>query len=948
MEIDAKKRLARIEAKFRALPSKQGARYNPLWGLCKAAISAGYNTYDTLKFYVDGVFMSQWGELETYIDGTVKHALEDTDCGKVDTVKIEKNKAVATVREKYKTTTDEFKAWVKEHVLTQEVFPVQEIDEEKLDEMSVGAMRKIVGEIPENAYLYVGTGRYDFTGVQGKDIDRVGFWNDYNIPNDAEHFSWCPNFVTAPSRSKHSCREIKYLVMEMDRILDKPPAGLDCYQIADYVYETAQKYWQYILSKKCLNIRALIYSGGKSIHALIPVTCTKEEFEQKQAKLKACYLKMYMDDSMVDCVKKTRRPWGIRKLYIVQENGREALADASVVAEYKRKASKGDKDAEHTLKAYGVDEAKTRYVIQELLYLDEQAQPMTLDAFMNGMKQIYSEYVQEQVDEVTDAEKKATEPMPLVWVESEDDAGETTGKWVWAGKNVDEFLKNVGISQYEKTDKALGLLKRDYNTHIVSDIDYKKAWSIIYEYVKARNVAMASELRDSYSKRFADSSLSIYVGNKLAKINKLMGKKTETYFPYKNGLLVVTPYGVELKPYSHDVYYGEIWDDAPTLQREWKEMDSKGCEMETFLRHMCGSELPDKELAEKRYNALKAILGYEICACHEYTNWAVFLTDESLLNDDGGTGKSIAMKSIRYMRRMWIRDNATAKTKSEFDWSNVSRSIYNVGVDETDRDFDFRDFFSKTTNSWNVNHKFVDGTDEIPEMETPLLMFCTNNIPKGMEKSHERRKKIYEVSMHYHSTTPLEEFGHILYSDWDEHEWTRFDNFMISCAQYYMQVGLQEPAQSNVNMEQKQMMRNLPDEVTDWFEQEYITRESELKKLPSPEICKRYKIWCEENGRKNRDYSTRTLNEFVAKYCLAKGIRDEFKKYVIKDWDAGKEVERRVMCHCFVFPSGAEDSSPKETGRTAHDALMGDRPEALDSPDYNPEALGKLGIQSPF
>ena len=34
------------------------------------------------------------------------------------------------------------------------------------------------------------------------------------------------------------------------------------------------------------------------------------------------------------------------------------------------------------------------------------------------------------------------------------------------------------------------------------------------------------------------------------------------------------------------------------------------------------------------------------------------------------------------------------------------------------------------------------------------------------------------------------------------------------------------------------------------------------------------------------------------------------------------EVEKRVMCHCFWFKGGT-DSSPKETGRTVHDAFLG-------------------------
>lgn len=941
----AKDRLTNKEAEFRALPANQGARYNPLWGLCKCAIDAGYNTHDTLKHYIDGIFLSQWGALEPYIDGTVDHALKDTDCGKVDTVKIERSKAVAAVKQKYAEATPEFTEWVREKVMQAEPLPmkfenVRELDDETL---SRETMKTIAGDMPEGSYVYVGSGKADFTGVEGKSQSRIGFWQNLdNAPNDPEHNSWCPNILDAPHRNKEHVQEVHYLAMEMDRPLcgESLKETSDALEKQELTYDSQRKYWSYILSKKCLSVRSLVYSGGKSIHALIPIVCTKEEFAEKRDKIKACYLKLYMDDSMVDLCKKTRRPWGWRKMFYAKNSAGVCVnaMDASALRDIPQEELEG------YAKEKGIDLNNPWYIIQDVLWLDADAKAMTIDEFCAGMKIIYSEYIHDQTEEVDEAEKKLQEPMPLVWVEKEDATGEKTGKWVWAGKNIDEFLKNVGISQYEKTDRALGLLKRDYHTHVIADITSKKAWSIVYDYVKARSESMASELRDVYSKRFTDQSLGIYVGNKVDKVQKLMGKKGETYFPYRNGLLVVRPDSVKLKPYTHETYYGEIWDDAPTLTRDWKDSDGKTSEMELFLRHMCGSELPDKALADRRYDAIRGILGYEISACHEFLNWAVFLTDESLLNDDGGTGKSVAMKSIRYMRRMWIRDDATAKNKSEFDWSNVTRSIYNVGIDETDKDFDFREFFSKTTNSWNVQHKFVDGTDEIPEMETPLLMFCTNNIPRGMETSHERRKKIYEVSMHYHNTTPLEEFGHILYADWDEAEWTRFDNFMVECAQYYLTSGLQEPNKSNINMQTKQMMRNIPDEVADWFENEYITKDNEGKPLPSPDICKQYKIWCDENGRKNRDYSTRTLNNYVIKYCIAKGVRNDFKKYTVTDWRSGREVEKRVMCHCFWFKTNSDDDSPKETGRPAHDVFLGDAvnvPEDGWKPSEGVEEIGE-------
>ena len=174
----AQDRLSKKEAEFRALPANSGARYTPLWGLCKCAIDSGYNTYDTLKHYVDGIFLSQWGKLEPYIDGPVKHALQDTDGGKVDPVKIERSKAVASVKRKYSEATPEFKRWVNEKVMATEPIPlkfssVKELDDEKA---SAEAMKAIVGDVADGSYLYVGSGRADSNGVEGKSNSRIGFW----------------------------------------------------------------------------------------------------------------------------------------------------------------------------------------------------------------------------------------------------------------------------------------------------------------------------------------------------------------------------------------------------------------------------------------------------------------------------------------------------------------------------------------------------------------------------------------------------------------------------------------------------------------------------------------------------------------------------------------------------------------------------------------------------
>ena len=53
------------------------------------------------------------------------------------------------------------------------------------------------------------------------------------------------------------------------------------------------------------------------------------------------------------------------------------------------------------------------------------------------------------------------------------------------------------------------------------------------------------------------------------------------------------------------------------------------------------------------------------------------------------------------------------------------------------------------------------------------------------------RKFEIEMSAHFsYKHTPLDEFGHMLFTDWSDEEWSKFDNYMIQCEQYYLQNGL--------------------------------------------------------------------------------------------------------------------------------------------------------------
>ena len=966
-KIECKTKLDRAEKKLRGCGPH--GRYEPLWGYLKAAISCGYDDFDVLYNMASTIYLQQWQEVPEYVENSVKHALAEANVPvNFDKVKIEKSKALSTLRETYAEFTPEFKQWVQDKILPQNVFPVyeglSEKTEDELRKMSEEAMQKIVGTIPDDAYLYVGQGNWDSKGIDGKDSYNVGFWRKLDIPNDDDHKSWCPNLMTSNSRSKETVKEIKYLVMEMDRALVDNPHTEKTKPWVDFGYEVSQKYWQYVLSKNCISIKALVYSGGKSIHAIIPVNCTKDEFFAKQARIKAGYLKMYMDDSMVDCAKKTRRPWGIR---VFAQSKDSQLCELQIYKQAKRKAEAGDLACKTRIEELGIDEKNNLAIVQEVLYINEEAKPMTLDEFCDGMKVIYSEYINSETDEISEAEKKAHEPMPLVWVEKENDIGEKTGKWVWEGKNIDPFLKNVGIAKYDLTDRAQGMLARDEKTGIIRDIGVNTAWDVVYDYVKNKSISMASELRDSYSKRFTDKSMAIYTGNKTS-INLLWDTADVSYIPYKNGILKVTATDTELIPYDSRPE-GDTWGSAPTLKREWQAVDFTGCEFETFVRHMCGSELDNKDLATKRYDKMQVALGYMLTRYKEHTNYALILTDETITKNSGGTGKSLLLKAVLHMRYGYLRE-PTEEEATTFQFSVITKDMNILGIDETSANFAFRDFFTKTTSSWNVEHKFVDGKEIIPYEYAPKIMICTNILPKGLGESHERRKKVFEVSQYYHiGHTPYHEFGHRLFNDWTAEEWHKFDGYMVSCLQKYMTVK-ELPSGENVNEEIKNLLNNIPAEVVEFFTDQYITLDREGDKLPSSNICNEYDEWCRNTGHTSygyngRKFTTTAMNEFVDRYCKAKGIDDDFSQQRYEQRCDGIKKKERGMCHRFTFPKSmkkeaAEESKADEavtkcvtsvcdnvtnSGKISVGGVICDRPECLDSPDVSESMKRKLGIR---
>jgi len=265
--------------------------------------------------------------------------------------------------------------------------------------------------------------------------------------------------------------------------------------------------------------------------------------------------------------------------------------------------------------------------------------------------------------------------------------------------------------------------------------------------------------------------------------SRFMTDDSETaYLYYNNCAIKVTRRGVEKIDYKD--LKGIVWEDQK-IKRNFLETSHVDCEFNRFITNISGD---DKE----RIKSVESTIGYLM---HSYKPAsycpAVILNDEVISdNPEGGTGKGIFVKSVSHMKKMVIIDGKGFSFQKSFPYQRVQVDTQVLVFDDVSKNFEFERLFSVITEGITLEKKNKDEI-HIPFERSPKIVITTNYAIKGAGNSFERRKWDLEFKQHYNkSFTPESEFGHMLFSGWDEYEWNKFDNYMIANLQSYLNKGL--------------------------------------------------------------------------------------------------------------------------------------------------------------
>ena len=271
--------------------------------------------------------------------------------------------------------------------------------------------------------------------------------------------------------------------------------------------------------------------------------------------------------------------------------------------------------------------------------------------------------------------------------------------------------------------------------------------------------------------------------------------KESAYLYYKNCAVKVKK--GEVKPIDYMDLGGYVWKDH-VINRNFNPQEvSEDCNYKRFISNICGND-------EQRILAMESTIGFML---HGYKNLsfcpAIVLNDEVISdNPEGGTGKGLFMNALSAMKKLVFIDGKSFTFERSFAYQTVSADTQIICFDDVKKNFDFERLFSVVTEGLTLEKKNRDAF-RIPFSKSPKVAITTNYAIKGAGNSFARRKWELELHQYYTKTfTPLDEFGKLMFGDWNDEEWCEFDNYMIGCLRGYLNTGLVKSTFVNLKIRQ--------------------------------------------------------------------------------------------------------------------------------------------------
>lgn len=566
----------------------------------------------------------------------------------------------------------------------------------------------------------------------------------------------------------------------------------------------------------------------------------------------------------------------------------------------------------HTCEQYLVAEYGSKKTEREILLIvksaykkeggtkffeDKQSLDLIERQIRSGMdrKKIYKKMLDENKhseEDVENAIKSISDSMPI------------SEFWYWTDKGVCKiknfkyklFLEQNGFYKYYPDGAENFIFVRIENNMIENTSpDFIKNFTL--KYLEQQQSLDPYEAMAGSAKMFKDDYLNLI---DVADITFYEDTQDKGVVYFKNGAAIVkttteniveeTVLGkrhtenkttkIELVDYMS--LNGYVWKKH-IVERDYAVVDGAGCVYDRFISFIGGGHA-DKILS------IKSTIGYLM---HSFktsaNNKAVILNDETISeNPNGGSGKGVFCAALGHMKRVAILNGKTFDGAKSFAYQTVGADTQILVYDDIPKNFAFENLFSVVTEGITLEKKNKDAI-KLSVGKSPKIIITTNYTIGGVGGSFERRKLELEFSTHFSSAwTPLMEFGHLLFDEWDEMEWKRFDSLMIDCLRIYLEQGIIK--QEFTNLVERKFIKETSFEFHEWVNEEPLPCHQRLIKSSL------YAKFLEEypDYAKNKWFSQKRFYQWLMLY-------GKYKNYKVID---GKSMDGRWIIY---LPEGVSE-----------------------------------------
>lgn len=320
---------------------------------------------------------------------------------------------------------------------------------------------------------------------------------------------------------------------------------------------------------------------------------------------------------------------------------------------------------------------------------------------------------------------------------------------------------------------------------------------------------------------------------KTSKLDIMTDEKNIGYLFFNNGVARVGKQSADLIDYEK--LDGVIWKEQ-VINRD-VHLDSELAEEAVFKKFI------DKltQGIDERRDAIESSLGYLMHTHKDKAKAkAIILVDEKLVGSTeeahGGTGKSLLLKSLDYVRQFNYVQGKNYHPSHRFAFQSVNLGDQVLLIDDVRPEFDFEGLFNIITDDMSVERK-NSHPFKIPFEQSPKIAITTNTSIGGSGNSFERRENLVELPDYFNKDRKVDdEFGHTFFDDWDDEEWNKFYNYMIYCMQQYLRNGL---SGYEKNYRRKKLTLETSPEMIDFYENE-VDLDVEYDKT---ELCREFNLY---------------------------------------------------------------------------------------------------------